>query len=239
MLVRDAITAAYREADIVTLGNEPTDEEFEEALSRLNDFRRSLFGTELGENLEDWPVPNTNGIPDALVSPNISTTWYLAPRTNSRLLAKLTSAITIKFPENPTDGSRVAFVDVGSSSVDVTLDGNGRLIEGQSALIDTPQTFSGKLWFYRADLASWEAVDDLALGDSLPLPAEYNDLFICYLAIRMSPRNAQTASDDTKRLYAMLVARAKARYRQTKATAIADPRASEGLDSFGRGSWFV
>ena len=242
MLVSEAITAGYREADIITIGTEPSEDEYTEALGRLNDFRLKLFGSEFGENLEDWPVPTPTGvgIPENLVSPDMSSNFYLMPRVNSRLLVKATTALTIKFPENPTDGSRVAFRDVGSLSVNITLDGNGRLIDGQATQLDTPQQFNGKQWFYRADLASWQLVAELALGDNLPLPDEYNDLFICYIAIRMSPRNAQAASDDTKGLFKELLKQAKARYRQTQAIAVADPAISESLDSFGNGrSWFV
>lgn len=242
MLVSEAITAGYREADIITIGTEPTEDEYAEALGRLNDFRLKLFGSEFGENLEDWPVPTPTGVgvPENLVSPDLSSTFYLMPRVNSRLLVKVTANTTIKFPENPTDGSRVMFRDVGSTSVDVTLDGNGRLIDGQATQVDTPQMFNGKQWFYRADLGSWQVVATLALTDTLPLPEEYNDLFICYIAIRMSPRNAQAASDDTKGLFKELLKQAKARYRQTQAIAVADPGISQGLDSFGEGrSWFT
>lgn len=241
MLVSEAITAGYREADIITIGTEPTDDEYEEALGRLNDFRLKLFGSEFGENLEDWTVASTvQGLPDNLVSPNMGETFYLCPRVNSRILVTVNADTTIKFPENPTDGSRIMFRDVNSTSVEVTLDGNGRLIDGQSTQVDTPQAFNARQWFYRADLASWQVVSTLGLNDTLPLPEEYNDLFICYIAIRMSPRSAQTASDATKQLFGALLKQAKARYRQTQAIAVADPRISTSLDSFGNGQgWFL
>lgn len=243
MLVSEAIKAGYREANIIVIGESPSDDENAEALSRLNDFRDALFGSELGENLEDWAVPPPSAqsaIPENLVSPNLGSTWYLCPRTNSRLLVRALVATTIKFPENPNDGSRIAFVDIGSNSVDLTLNGNGRLIEGQPLLVDTPQAFAGKQWFYRADLASWEAVEDLTLADNLPLPREYNDLFICYVAIRMSPRHSQEVSEKTVAVFDKLLKQAKARYRQTQAIAVADPRISESEQTFTTATrdWF-
>lgn len=245
MLVSEAIKAGYREANIIAIGDDPTSEESAEALGRLNDFRLSLFGTTFGEYLDDWPVPPPAGqvvIPENLVSPDMSMTWYLVPRTNSRLLANIQSDTTIRFPETPNDGSRIAFVDIGSLSVNVRLHGNGRLIEGQPYLDDTPQAFAGKQWFYRADLASWQPVVSLALGSELPLPEEFNDLFITYLAIRLCPRHSQEALADTRVQFNALMKQAKARYRQTQAVAIADPRVSESEQSFGMTGardWYV
>lgn len=243
MLVSDAIKAGYREANIIVIGEDPSDDENEEALSRLNDFREALFGSEFGENLEDWAVPPPtaqSAVPDNLVSPNIGSTWFLAPRTNSRMLVKVLVNTTIKFPEKPNDGSRMVLVDVGSNSVDLTLDGNGRLIEGQQSLVDTPQAFNAKQWFYRADLASWEPVIDLTLASNLPLPREYNDLFICYVAIRMSPRHSQEVSEKTVAWFTKLLKQAKARYRQSQDIAVADPRISESEQTFTTAAreWF-
>lgn len=237
MLVSDAIQAAYREANIIVIGDEPTADETAEALSRLNDFRVKLFGSEFGENLEDWPVPPANGdtaIPDNLVSPDYGSTWYLTPKQNSRLLVNISTAQTIKFPASPNDGARMMIRDVGSTGVNLTLDGNGRLIEGQATLVETPAILNGAQWFYRADLASWERVEDLAVDDELPLPDEYNDLFICYLAIRLSPRHSQVASEDTKSLFNALLKQAKARYRQEQAVSVTpSSRVSESEQSFG------
>jgi len=244
MLVSEAIQSAYREANITVIGTTPTAAQLAEGLTALNVFRVKLFGSEFGENLEDWLLPppsSQSGVPDGLVSPNQGSTWYLNPRVNSRLLVKLTAATTVYFPENPTDGSRMATVDVGSSSVDLTLNGNGRLIEGEVSQVDTVQALAAKQWFYRGDIASWEPVTALALGDSLPLPQEYDDLFITYLAIRLSPRNGEAASDDTKLLYTTLMKQAKARYRQTQAVAVNEAGVGESMQSTVNGvnGWFA
>jgi hypothetical protein len=248
MLASECISAAFREADVTTIGTTPTDAELAEGLALLNGFVTRLFGTEFGENMQDWPLPpqagqfpNAPGVPDNLVQPIMGDTWYLAPRVNSRLLLKTTSGVTIKFPEAPFDGSQIAIVDVGSNSTEITLSGNGRLIDGQQTLVDTPQAFSGKRYFYRSDIASWQEVEALALDDPLPLVADFDDLFITYLAIRLAPRNAQSTTDETAKVYQDLLKKARTRYRQEQATAVTpDSNISQSIQSYGpTGSdWF-
>lgn len=243
MLVSECISAAYREADVTTIGTDPTTAESTEALSLFNNFVLRLFGTEFGENLQDWPVPPPTGqtrVPDSLVSPDLGSTWYLVPTVNRRLLLAVTANTTIKFPATPNDGAQIMFVDVGSTGIDLTLSGNGRLISGQTSIVDTPQTFNGQRYFYRADLASWELVEELGLNDPLPLVSDWNDLFVTYLAIRLAPRNAQKTTEETATIYKSLLSKARARYRQEEATAIADPAVSESVQNitWGIGDWF-
>lgn len=249
MLVSAAISAAFREADVTTIGTDPTDAEFAEGLTLLNSYITRLFGTEFGENIEDWFVPprtgqslSTPSLPDNLVSPDLSSTWYLMPRSNTRLLLSTTAATNIKFPENPRDGSQIAVVDVASNSVDITLNGNGRLIEGQVSLVDTPQAFAGKRWFYRADLASWEPVEALGLDDTLPLVADFDDLFITYLAIRLAPRNAQKTTEETAKVYTDLMKKARTRYRQEQDIAVTPDRnvsqTEQAYGMTGASDWF-
>lgn len=243
MLVSECINAAYREADATTIGTDPTDDENAEALSLFNNYVLRLFGTEFGENLQDWPVPPPTGqrcVPDNLVSPDMSGTWYLVPSINRRLLLAVTSDTTIKFPATPNDGAQIMLVDVGSTGVNLTLDGNGRLISGQTAQVDTPQALSGRRYFYRADLASWELVEELELNDDLPLVNDWNDLFVTYLAIRLAPRNAQKTTEETATIYKDLLAKARRRYRQEEAIAVADPGISESRQnvSWGVRDWF-
>lgn len=238
MLASEAISAAFREADVTTIGTEPTDDEYAEGLSLLNSFIVRLFGTEFGENIDDWFVPPPAsqgvGVPDNLVSPDMGDTWYLAPRNNSRLLLATQAAYTIKFPENPRAGAQIAAVDVGSNSTNITLHGNGRLIQGQPYLTDTPQAFSGKRWFYRDDTASWELVQSVGLNDSLPLVADFDDLFITYLAIRLAPRNAQKTTEETAKVYMDLLKKARNRYRQEADIAVLpEQRTTQSEQSYG------
>lgn len=245
MLVSECIGAAYREADITTVGTDPTAAELAEGLSLFNNYTLRLFGTEFGENLLDWPVPPPPGqtcLPTDLVSRNMGTTWFTAPRTNSRLLVAISTDTTLKMPAMPNDGSQIMIVDVGSTSVDLTLDGNGRLIEGQTTLVDTPQQLNGRRYFYRADLASWTLVGEKALEDELPLVADFNDLFVTYLAIRLAPRNAQETMQETASVYADLLKKARTRYRQEQDIAVGDAPGNS-LQAFGtsslRDNWFT
>lgn len=245
MLVSECISAAYREADVTTIGTAPTDDENAEALALLNSFVVRLFGTEFGENISDWPVPPPQGYrapPEGLIQSNDpGANWYLQPTANTRLLVAVTAATTIKFPMMPNDGAQVAIVDVGSTSVDLTLNGNGRLIDGQPTMIDTPQALNGKRFFYRADLASWQEVSTLGLNDALPLVADFDDLFVTYIAMRLMPRNAQETAEETSALFSDLLKKARRRYRQEMPVGIGDAKISESDQSFGQTgsrSWF-
>lgn len=236
MLVSDAITSAYREANIVRVGNTPTAAETAEGLALINSFWKSLLGYEFGEYLRDWPVPPPAGrreIPTDLTTP-ANETWWLVPQSNTRLLVNVTTATTITLPAYPADGARFAVVDVGSASVNLTLNGNGRLIDGQTSAVDTVAMFSGKTWFYRADLASWEEVVTLTAASQTPLPSDFDDLFITYLAIRFAPRHDKELPPETMEVYNSLLKRAKARYRQSQDVAVADPRYTETMQSYGQ-----
>lgn len=248
MDVSTAIRRGFRRGNIITIGSQPNAAESAEGLELLNSFWRKLLGTEIGENLISWPVPpEANGrqppswLP--LLTDTVSaSTWWLYPIQNARLLTKITAATTIYFPANPDDGARMAVRDIGSSAVQLTLSGNGRLIEGQATLVEeTATAFNGRSWFYRDDLASWEPVQDMTLADvSMPLPAEFDDMWINYLAIQLAPSNSQDAAAEVVDTFKADLARAKARYSQRQAVAVNDPRVSQSTQSFGDGSldWF-
>lgn len=236
MLVRDAIREGYRDVNLILAGSTPTDAELTEALDRLNDFRKYLFRSLLGEGLDAWPVPPPVGFgapPEGLLSQNMGVDWSLFPIPNVRVLAKLTTATTLTLPLDPLPGSRFAVRDVGSAAVNLTLAGNGKLIEGQLTLVDTVQALSGAEWFYRDDLASWERIDDLTLDSELPLPNEYNDLFIFYTAMRMSPRNNHVMSDDTRGMFRALLKDAQSYYAQKRRVGVTTQATVEGLHSYG------
>lgn len=244
MLVADAINAAYRENNIVVVGEEPTAAETAEGLTLLNTFWRALLGHNIGENLTPWPVPpptNQTGIPEYIVREDLGSPFYLLPLQNTRLQIAISTATSIKFPANPDDGARMAIVDVGSGAVQLTLHGNGSLIEGQTQVVDTVAAFSGKTYFFRADLASWQPIEELALDDQLPLPQEYDDLFITALAIRLAARHDKEIAQETVAVFNDLLSKAKARYTQTQNVAIADPRLTETQQSFGGPgvSWMI
>lgn len=239
MLVSECISRAYREANINVIGDAPSDDQNDEALSILNSFWRTVLGHEFGENLVDWPVPGVGCIPESLVSSNQGLTWYLQLVANVRAILALTVDTTLKFPLNPKPGARISTVDMNSTSVELTLDGNGRMIEGQTSLIDDVAALSNKSWFYRDDLASWELIAPLVVAGNLPLPSDFDDLFITYTALRLCGPNSVEPPPLTGEAYKAVLGRAKARYRQEMATAIADRRVSQSQQAgnFGVG-WF-
>jgi len=240
MLVSECIRRAYREANINVIGDAPSDDQNDEALGILNDFWRTVLGHEFGENLSEWPIPGSGCIPENLVSSNQGLTWYLQLVSNVRVIFALTGQpTTVKFPLNPKPGARISTVDMNSTSTDLTLDGNGRMIEGQTTLVDDVTNLTGKSWFYRDDLASWELIADMTIDGSLPLPNDFNDLFITYTALRLCGPNSVEPPPMTAEAYKNVLGRARARYRQEVPTAVADPRVNQSLQSPSSGaSWF-
>jgi hypothetical protein len=84
----------------------------------------------------------------------------------------------------------MAFVNVGLdlANFPLTLDGNGRLIEGTPTLTITAANYTGPiLWFYRADLANWVRVTDLTITSDSPLPPQFDDFLISSMSIRRGP----------------------------------------------------
>lgn len=246
MLVSEAVTAGYRAGNIVAAAQTLVQSEIDEGVALVNELWQILLGHELGENLLDWPLPpafntTTSTLPEELpFVPNAATTEYwLYPVQNSRLLTKITAATTVYFPAAPDDGARMSIADVGSTSTLLTLNGNGRLVEGATLIVIDPSASSGTTWFYRADLGSWSrVVVPLLVDDDLPLPGAFNVLFTSYLAINLAPRNSQAADPVVVEQHRLSLARLKSRYRQQQAYKVSDPRLSESTQSGGFAPWF-
>lgn len=183
--VSSIITDGFREGNLIPVGTNPTTAEQTEALGRLNSFVAGVFGEEMGENLQDWPVPlpqrtapiaaNYPQLPypmgldgDLMGVPaptSLSNNFAFTPPKNSRLVFG-GQACTVYFPEQPDDGSRMAVVqgsgagDSGTAGAELTLDGNGRYIQDPADNQYKPQVVltdpvDSVQWLYRADLAKW------------------------------------------------------------------------------------
>ncbi len=234
MLAQAAVERAYREAAIKRIGDVPTADEYTEGLDRLNGFLDSLFGAEIGRLLTDVQVPlvqRTADQPDAgfhqpfpLNLSNVdqpigaletlSVNQFVLP-PNTRLLWRGTGATTVFFPSNPEDGARVEVVDTGASAT-LTLNGNGRRINGQNTLSVAPSTPSAT-YFYRADLANWIPIAPLTLTDTLPLPAAFDRLIICGTAISLTALDEIKPTTGTTFMYERLLKRCRERYTQRQA----------------------
>ena len=202
------ISAAYREGQITAIVSSPTTLEQTEALDRLNAILASLFGNEIGVEL----VPYNIG-------PPYDETAYTSTYSpvDARLILNLGGAETIKLHPEPYDGARMGIADAGLNlaTYNLTLDGNGRTIEGAKTITLSTNGMA-RQWFYRDDLANWVKNVDLALTDNMPLPEEFDDYFITKLATRLFPRSGIATSQETAMTLAEAKAKMRARYRRKR-----------------------
>lgn len=189
-LISSLISDAFRESNILALGKDPTANQSTEALRLYNATLTAIYGGDAGERLTDWPLGTFDRDPngcDYLLP--YTDQRLLHPPINQRLIAVNLAAETIWLTTRPQDGARMGVADPFSrlSTVPLTIDGNGRPIEGAaSVVLNVDGTF--REWFYRADLAAWVKLTDLIASDENPFPAAYDTMFIIMLAMRLNPR---------------------------------------------------
>lgn len=188
-LASDIITDAYRESNIIPMGNSPNANQQTEGINRLNVLVLSTIGNEVGDALDDLNVGGnydqssciTDSIPD-----------------NARLILNLSATKTLKLDPYPFEGQRLSFVDVAGNlaTYPVTLSGNGRNIEGSASLVLNVNSDS-RQWMYRADLGDWVKITTLIYTDEMPFPQEFDDYFITMMALRVNPRYGQVLTPET------------------------------------------
>lgn len=101
------------------------------------------------------------------------------------------------------------------ATVPLTIDGNGRPIEGAaSVLLNVNGTF--REWFYRADLAAWVKLSSLDVDDDNPFPAAYDTMFIISLAMRLNPRYGRTLDEQSQLVFRQNRREFIARYLQSR-----------------------
>src|SRR5581483_4403697 len=142
------IASAFREGNLIPVGQSPSTTQQTEALDRLNALVRGILGYKMGENLRDWLVPqpqrtapvnaNFPQFPgyDQLygVGTSFSNAVYPYPNNNHRIVYGGTTQ-TVYFPQKPNPGSQMAVVqatgagDGGNTGDVLTLDGNGYFIQ--------------------------------------------------------------------------------------------------------------
>lgn len=221
-LISSIITDAYREANIIPLRKVPNTDQVAEALRLYNGNIRAIYGDDAGEGLTDWPLGTFN-----YESPNygVPYTPYVVehPSINRRLIATNTEAKTIYLTPFPQDGARMGIADPFSrlATVPVTLDANGRTIEGSATLLlDTDGLF--REWLYRADLAEWKRISALTEGDENPFPDDFDNFFIIGLALRLNPRYGRTIDDQSAMVFKAERRKFIARYLQSQPLLIDD-----------------
>ena len=216
--VRDLIVDAYQENGILGAEEEPDADQLDVGLRRLNNLYKSLFSNELGEpllpvNYGVQGIDNVFGIIEDQSADIVST---FIP-VNSRLIFNLGAAATLYLDPNPRDGARFGVIDNGGNlaTYNVTIKPNGRRIETASTLTLNTNSLNRE-WFYRGDLGNWVRVIDLALDDTSPLPAEFDDMLITLLNVRLNPRHGAKTSEEMVEVLKRMRRQFRARYHQVK-----------------------
>lgn len=204
------VQQAYRESNLLAITQTLDSNREAEGLAKLNWVIASALGSVIGEPLVDWPV-GTAGVDE--FAPNWNSTQWSKPPPNSRLVVNLTTDETISLPPVPSNGARLGFVDtaVGATRT-ITLDGNGRLIEGDATL--PVAAGSAYEWLYQADTGNWARVVDLLIGDEMPFPKKYDGYFEMKTALRLNPRMGRTMDPQAIYLLGEAESQLKAEYGQ-------------------------
>jgi hypothetical protein len=215
-LISTIISDAYRESNLTGLGQTPTDAEMAEGLVLLNRFIDSLWGAEMGENLINIPFGLKNVITTDIIPLYYNDLLNSYLPVNTRLLCNLEGPETVTLAPQPFDGSRMQFVDVSGNfqTFPLTVQGNGRNILGNPTIVLSDNNYN-TFFFYRADLANWMKVNDLALTDVSPFPEEFDDFLIIGLADRINVRNGITMSPESVGRFKRCKGQFYARYAQT------------------------
>lgn len=131
---------------------------------------------------------------------------------------------TIRLPPSPGDGARMVIIDVANTfgTNNLTIDGNGNLVDGGNSLV-LATSGQGVSLLYRRELANWIIVPaELGLSNNLPYPAMYDDLFVIELAMRLDPRYGKEMSPITVETYKQVRSQFVGRYLMTQSSASPD-----------------
>lgn len=218
------IQRAYRQSNIIPIGTTPSVPQVTEALAVLNSGMSSIIGNGFFENLQDWPIPAVQRVGGVAANPPlrpgsgvpISQLNNAYPGKNMRIVWD-GSEQTAYMPENPPDGAVMCLVQsVGNGHQNpglLTLNGNGRTVEGAAAYLST--TATKRQWLYRADLADWVQIKSPMLAaDDIPFPDDFDDYWIAALTIQLSPMYGKTIQAATSATVTRTLLTMKARYFQ-------------------------
>jgi len=211
------IVDAYRQSNLIAIGVEPTLIQETEALRYLNRIVKSVFGNEVGEQLQGFPVGRKNiqrpsGYPPYGTTPSYD--WFVPKNTRVNLNLEETGVNLYLHPA-PDDGSRFAISDSSRNLSDfpVVVHGNGFFIEGAESLtLDTDGL--EREWFFRADLAQWAKYSPLENFDTFPFPEEFDDYFILMLAFRLNPSYERVLDQQSSVILSRSKTQLSARYSQ-------------------------
>lgn len=202
------ITRAYRRGQIVMRFTTPDSVLLSEGLDLLNPLILAALGNEIGSELS--PL-NIGGDWDQSA---YCATWVPC---NVRLVLNLGGATSLTLDPQPYEGQRLAIADAGANLAthNLTLDGNGRNIEG-TATLTLSTSGDARQWLYRDDTANWVKITDLALTDNMPLPEEFDRYFINKLATELNPQNSVTTTPEVVAAMQEAERKIRARYRKPR-----------------------
>lgn len=214
--LRQIITDAFRESNVVAVGETPDADQLAEALRRLNAIIKSLYGNEFGEPLltvNYGSLGLTNVYGQAEDESSVVNSIYVP--SNVRLIFNLSAATTLYLNPNPRDGARLAVIDNAGNlaTKNATVNANGRLIESATTVVLNTNSLNRE-WFYRADLGAWTRVTDLVTDDTLPFPEDFDDFFVTLLTMRLNPRYGAETGQEVVSVLQDMKRKFRARYRQ-------------------------
>jgi len=232
-MTQEMVKQGLRESNLIAITADPTAAQLEEGLAKLQSIVSSVFGHEVGERLEDWPI-GTTGVDE--YRSNWSQADWSTPPTNVRLLMNSSASETIELEPMPQNGARIQLVDIAGdlANYPIRIDGNGRLIE-DAAYLDIAVPGINREWLYRGDLGKWVVITDLVLEDDFPFPTKYDDYFQTMLAGRLNPRYGRTLDQQSVQMLQRSLGHLRSDFRQTRNVRL-DPALSRRSDTpSGRG----
>lgn len=207
-LVSSIIKRAYRKSNLIPKVSTPDADMTTEALEMLNSLVLGIVGNEVGSELADINY-DPSGEHD---QSNILTGTQWVP-DNHRLVLNLDDPTTVLADPYPYEGQRLAVVDVAGNLAtnNLTVNGNGRLIEGAATVVLSTNS-ENRQWMYRADTGNWVKIEELETTDHLPFPVEFDPYFVLMLAIQLDPQYGQALHAHDTEMLRRMRSQLRARY---------------------------
>ena len=207
--VSTIITRAYRVSNIIPRVASTDTNQDDEALDILNPLILSAVGFEAGQELTDINIGGDYDQSDAC-------TEYVPE--NVRMVLQLTAAETFKLHPSPYNGQRLAVADASGNlaTYNLTLQGNGRQIEGSASDLVLSTNSLNRQWMYDAASANWVKITALTTADSMPFPQDFDRYFINMLAMELNPSYGQSLSPESTAAMRRTEGILKARYRRPR-----------------------
>lgn len=184
--IGEILENAFFEVGMTTELQHATPTQTQKAMGSLQRLINSMLGNDAGELPNDWPLGNYGRQSPEQIC--LTTQQLTNPPLNRRLIATNEAATTLYLSPGPQDGAVMQIVDPFGrlATVPVTLDGNGRTIEGASSLV-LNSNGTNRTWFYRADLGDWKRIIPLVVTDDMPFPEDFDQYFTVLLGMRLNP----------------------------------------------------